>query len=240
VKTHVPVNCDRMDPRCFVDHFNALASVTQNIHMNVQRLQHTVNDIRRNQQCGSIVESFMLKNFHKVMRSVERIENRVVEQVPESGAPRLTQDGVIKFSISSKGLTNQTSLTDVTVAFFTDNYPAGFALDKDSDSWKDLDLTERKKLRNHFGTIKRAVRMVLMHTDSFPPPRPDGSSESWKESLRGTATAAEQCIREDFSFGDKTISIYKLTSHPLMKYLEKSLKLPENTPECFRKIFKSD
>lgn len=103
----------RMDPRCFVDHFNALASsVTQNnTHVNVQRLQHTVNDEHQNQQCGSIAESFMLKNFHKVMKSVERIKNRVMGQVPESDAPRLTQDGVIKFSISSKGLTNQTSLT---------------------------------------------------------------------------------------------------------------------------------
>ncbi|KAG7361851.1 hypothetical protein IV203_036952 [Nitzschia inconspicua] len=35
-----------MDPRCFVTHFNALSSVTQNIHMNLQHQQHAINDIR--------------------------------------------------------------------------------------------------------------------------------------------------------------------------------------------------
>ena len=76
--------------------------------------------------------------------------------------------GVIKSSISSKGLTNRTSVADVTTAFFEDNYPAGFSLDKESDFWKDTDASERKRLRNHFAAIKRAVRMVLMHADSYP------------------------------------------------------------------------
>ena len=182
----------------------------------------------------------MIKDFHKAMKSVERIENRVVGQVPESDAARSTQDGVVKFSISSKGLnTNQASVANVTVAFFTNNFPAGFALDKGSDSWNDMDLNERKKIRNHCGTIKRAVRMALMHADSFPPPSPEGS-EPWKESLGRMATAAEEHTCEDLDFGKKVITIHEPTKHQDLKTLEANLKLPDDTPEHPRKLFKSD
>ena len=88
----------------------------------------------------------------------------------------------------------QTSVTDATVWFFIENYPAGMALDINSDSWKDLENTERKKLRNLFASIKRAVRMVLMHTDSYPLIPEDPSQ--YKEFLRRTATVAEERIRK--------------------------------------------
>ena len=98
------------------------------------------------------------------------------------------------------------SVADVTVSFFVDNYPAGFKKDKDSDSWNDLDPTERKRLRNHFAAIKRAVRMVLMHADSYPTIPDD------KESIRRLATAAVERIRNELEFGNKTITYYKLTA----------------------------
>ena len=87
-------------------------------------------------------------------------------------------------------------MADITTAFFVDNYPAGFSLDRESDSWKDLDASERKHLRNHFAAIKHAVRMVLMHTDSYPL-TPD------KEAVRKIATAAEERIRNKLDFGNK-------------------------------------
>lgn len=179
----------------------------------------------------------MFENLQKVMKSVERIENRVVGQTsgpdtPRSG-PRPPQDGVIKFSISSKGLTKQMSVADVTVAFFIDNYPAGFILDKESDSWNDLNVQEKRRIRNLFGTIKRAVRIVLLHSDSYPL-TPD------KETIRRVAYDAENRIRRDLEFGKKSVSIYTLTQHDNIKELEKTLKLPDNTPEDARKFFKSD
>lgn len=145
---------------------------------------------------------------------------------------------VIRFSITSKGLTNNMSLTDVTVAFFVDDYPAGFALDKDSDSWSDIGSTEKKRLRNHFFIIKRAAKMVLMHAQSYPLIPEDPSK--YKEVIRRIATAAEECTRNDFEFGNKKISIHTLTNHPATKTLEKTLKLPDNTPEAMRRFFKSD
>ena len=226
-----------MDPRCFVDHFNVLASVTQNINVNVQRLQHMVNDIRRNQQSERLLGSIMYEDFHRVMKSVERLEKYVVGHTKEVPSTP-TQHDVIRFSISSKALTNRMSLTDVTIAFFVDNYETGFILDKKSDMWGDLDLSERKRLRNLFFTIKRAVRMVLMHADAYPE-KPECITD-YKEVVRKIAQPAEERIRNELGFGKKTISIYKLTSHPSIKTLEKSLKLPENTPEHANKFFKID
>ena len=92
-----------MDLLCFVDHFNVLASVIQNLQTNVQHLQHTVNDIRRNQQTNRILDDFMLENFHKLVKSVKRIENRVCgEQSRASQSNPTSEDGAIKFSMSSE------------------------------------------------------------------------------------------------------------------------------------------
>lgn len=153
-----------MDPRCFVDHFNALASVTQeSTHVIVQHLRHQflkndITEILRD-------ETSVRYNLLSMASSIHRIENHLMGySKSDMPAPR----GVIKFSISSKGLTNQRSVVDVTIAFFVDNYPAGFTLDKESESWKDQDASERKRLRNHFAAVKRAVRMILMHLDSYP------------------------------------------------------------------------
>lgn len=73
-----------MDPRCFVDHFNALSHVIQNINVNVQHLQHAVSDICLNQQRESVLESVMLDNFHKLTKSVDRIEKHAVGKIPDS------------------------------------------------------------------------------------------------------------------------------------------------------------
>jgi len=57
------------------------------------------------------------------------------------------------------------------------------------------------------------------------------------------ATAAEERIREALSFEDKTISMHKLEKalkDPNMKELERTLKLPVNTPEDAHKFFESD
>jgi hypothetical protein len=228
----------RMDPRCFVDHFNALASVTQSMHMELQNQKHMINDLRNSSRHEALTGDFLIRKIISTNRSVQRIENHLMGETPRPDAPP-SSEGTIKFSISNKGLTNQMSLADVTTAFFADNYPAGFALDMKSDSWKDLDQKERKKLRNRFQIIKRAVRMVLMHADSYPLPPEDPSQ--YKEVIRGIATQAEERIRNEFCFAKKTkISIHTLTTHLEMKTFEKTLKLPENTPEEARKFFKSD
>ena len=226
-----------MDPRCFVDHFNTISHVVQNMNVNMQRLQHQVSDIRRNQQCERITASCLFENLHKLTKAVERIERHVVGNLPEPSnnalAPNISS--VIKFSVSSKALTNLTSIADVTVAFFMDDYPTGYQRDLKDELWSDLPMNERKKLRNLYSTIRRSVRFVLMHVDSFPP---KSSPKSWKESLRSVATIAQEQIRERLGFGDKVITIYKLTDHVAIRKLEKSMKLPDDTPEDICKILK--
>lgn len=222
-----------MDPRCFVDHFNALASVTQSINMKLQQQQHMINDIHRTLGAERAINNeYIIGKIYNMDRSMRRLENHLIGKVPKPDVTPSSQC-VIPFSISSKAFTKQMTVTDATVQFFVDKHPAGLILDMKSDSWKDLDSTEKKRLRNLFNSTKRAVRMVLMHADSFPP-TPD---KQFKETLRRTATAAEERIRNDFGFGDKTISIWKLADHPMTKTLEKTLELPENTPEDIRKIF---
>jgi hypothetical protein len=149
--------------------------------------------------------------------------------------------GVIRFSISSQSLPKYASLSDVTTAFFVDNYCAGYAMDTKSPPCNELDSQQKKSLRNKFGSIKHAVRMVLMHADAYPV-MPNNPSE-YKGVIHAIATAAEKRILDAFGLEDKTISIYKLEKQlklPAMKELEKSLRLPDNTPDDMRKFFKKE
>ena len=217
-----------------MDHFNALASVTQNLQTNVLRLQHTVNDIRRNQQTGRPLDDWMLENFQKLSESVERIENRVCGESRASPSKPTSDDSAIKFSVSSESLTKQMPVSDVAVTFFVDNCLEGFQLDKESDSWNDLLQPERKKLRNFFGAIKRAVRLLLSFCDSFP-------CSLDKETLCRVFSDAETLTRDHLRFEPhKNLTIYLLTQHPKAKELEKAMKLPDNTPDPLRKFFKSE
>ena len=74
----------------------------------------------------------------------------------------------MKFLVSSKTLTTQSDMADVFTAFFVDNYPVGFRIDKECDIWKDLETQERRRLRDLFRVIKRVVRVMLMHADKYP------------------------------------------------------------------------
>ena len=131
------------------------------------------------------------------------------------------------------------SVSDVFVSFFYEDHRAGFELDKNSEAWKeDMEKPEKKTHKNLFGKIKRAVRFLLMHADEFPL-IPDDPSK-YKEVLRRSATAAEERIRNSLDFGDKKISIYTMVNLPNLKDLEKKLNLPANTPEDWRKFFKSN
>lgn len=129
-------------------------------------------------------------------------------------------------------------MSDVFVSFFYENYRAGFELDKKSEVWQeDMDDSDKKKYKNLFARIKRAVRMVLMHADDFPL-IPDDPSK-YKEVLRRIAKAAEERIRDRLDFGDKKISVYTLTNLPQIKDMENELNLPANTPDDWQKWFKS-
>ena len=230
-----------MDTRCLVDHYNQLASIAQTNHMELQHQKHTLNDIRNAFNVESkITSSHVVERIINIEKSIRRLEEHLV---PIGGIPRPTPThsrGLIGFHISIKKLPKLASLTDTTVAFFVDDYPGGYKKDINSPYWEELDSQERKSLRNKFSTVKRAVRMVLLHADSYPL-MPENPSQ-YKNVIRDIATTAEARIRETMGFDDKTIiSRHKLEKQlklPEVKKHEKTLKLPEDTPEDIRNFFK--
>jgi len=230
-----------MDTRCFTDHFNALASTAQANHMELQQQRHTLNDIRNALTTESkITNSFIVERLFNIEKSVRRLETHMIgEAAKPSPVP---SKGIIRFSISSKSLPKYASLADVTTAFFVDDYRAGYAFDTKSQSWNELDSQGKKSLRNKFATIKRAVRMVLLHADCYPVVDENHPSQ-YKDVIKGIVTPAEKRLREALGFDDdKTLSIYKLEKElkqPAAKELGKSLKLPDNTPDDARKFFNS-
>lgn len=124
-----------MDPRCFSDHFSTLASVTQNIHMNLQHQQHMINDMRNHLRCEkALTKDFVLGQPHTMMRSIQRLENHLIGK-PTARLPSLDAPRTIPFSISSKGLTNQMSVVNVFVTFFAKDCRIGHELDK--NNWKE-------------------------------------------------------------------------------------------------------
>ncbi|KAG7356501.1 hypothetical protein IV203_001187 [Nitzschia inconspicua] len=229
-----------MDTRTLIDHFNALASVAQANHMELQRQRRVLNDIRNAFNVESkITSSFIIEKLFKMERSIRRLEENLIGEAPASAPP--PSKGVIRFSISSKGLPKNASLSEVTTAFFADDYMTGYLLDTKSPSWNELDAQEKKSLRSKFSCIKRAVRIVLQHADSFP--LKSNNPVQYKDLIRGIATKAEEKIRENLGFDSKTITIYKVEKQltlPRMKGLEKSLNLPDNTPDDMRKFFNSN
>jgi hypothetical protein len=177
-----------MDPRCFIDHFNALSSLAQSTHHVVQQLRRQLNDMTE-----IMTHNLQLNNQHyftqsALVDSVRRIESHLGGNRPQSVPPQPSSD-ITKFTVSSKGITNHMSVSDVFVSFFSEDYRAGFELDKKSEAWKeDMGVPERKRYKNLFAKIKRAIRMVLMHADKFPL-IPDDPSK-YKEVLRRTASVS--------------------------------------------------
>lgn len=214
--------------------FNALASLTQNMHMSLQHQQHVINDMRAHTCSESVLrDEFVLSKPHAMAGSIQRLENHLVgEAKPDAILSFHRSKVIMRFSISRESLTKDASVAEVTVRFFVDDCAAGFDSDKRSDSWKDLDKQEKKSVRDHFQSIKRAVRMVPMHADSFPDP-----STQLKERLRLMATSAEERTHNDLGFGNRRITVHTLTQHPDIKTLENTLKLPDNAPEEMRKFF---
>ena len=158
-----------LDPRSVAGHFNTLASTTQSTHVIVQQQRQQLNDlmemIRRERSLNT-------QNCFKacdVVSSIRRIENHLPGKLHPESPQSKPPSNVIKFSVSSKGLTNQMPVADVFVSFFDKDGRTGFELDKKSDSLKeDMDALETKHCKNKFANIKRSVRFVLMHSCSYP------------------------------------------------------------------------
>lgn len=226
-----------MDTRTLIDHFNLLASIAQSNHMELQRQRHILNDLQQAFNVESKITScFIVERLFNMERSLKRLEENLL---PEAPKPKSPLKRALMFSVSSKCLSTSASLAEVTTAFFVDDYRTGYDLESKSPAWNELDPPARKKLRNKYSLIKRAVRLVLMHADSFP--LVSNNRAQHKKDVSAMTRAAEERIRIVLRFDPKsTITRSKLEKQPGLKELEGSLKLPDNTPGDWHKFFKTD
>lgn len=148
------------------------------------------------------------------------------------------------FSVNLKDLNSSSySLSEVTVKFFAEDYRTGYARETKSPIWREHDERAKKKIHNEYSLVKRVVRLVLMHADSFP--QMSNNRPQYKQDVFALARPAEERIREALGFSEATITRRKLEKQPGLKELEDSLKLPDNmfklpdnTPDDWRKYFK--
>jgi len=183
-----PTGGTLMDTRTLIDHFNLLASIAQSNHMELQRQKHILNDLQQAFTVESkITSAFIVERLFKMETSLKRLEENLL---PEAPKPEHPLKRTLMFSVSSKCLSTSASLAEVTTAFFVDDYRTGYDLESRSPSWNKLDPQARKKLRNKHSLTKRAVRLVLMHVDSFP--LDFNNSAQHKKDVFSTARSAEE------------------------------------------------
>ena len=135
----------KLDPRCFIDHMNSIASLAQSNHHVIQQLRRQLTDMQE-------IMTHYLTSTHKhlhetrsVVESVQRIDRHLLGKRPIPVSPQPSFD-VTKFTVSSKGITNQMSVSDIFVSFFYEDYRSGFEVDKKSEAWKeDMDVPKLQK-----------------------------------------------------------------------------------------------
>jgi hypothetical protein len=77
-----------MDTRNLIDHFNALASVAQANHMELQHHRHLLNDIRSAINVESkITSSFIVERMFNIEKSLRRLEENLIGEAPKPPTP---------------------------------------------------------------------------------------------------------------------------------------------------------
>jgi len=77
-----------MDPRCFTDHFDTLATLVEANHMERQRHQHMLNDLQSALTKESkITSSFIAGKMFNMERMLQRLESNLVGEAPKPTAP---------------------------------------------------------------------------------------------------------------------------------------------------------
>lgn len=158
-----------VDTRTLVDHHEAVAAVAQANHMELLHQRHTLNDIQQAFNVESrIASEFTIGELFSAEKSLKRSEENLLHHVSPPTLPP-SSHGVLMFSVSLRSLSASASLSEITTAFFVDDFCTGHDIESKSPAWTDLDTRTKEKLRRKCSLIKRSVRPVLMHADSFPP-----------------------------------------------------------------------
>lgn len=224
-----------MDPRCFIDHFNTLATTFLCLEAKMWNQATNLQDVKRQNAKLIDQQGQLVDIVNHQQRLLEKISSRlhISSRAEVKGTPKTFL--TLPFSVASRSLSTRAGIAEVTVGWFMDNYILGFAEEKKSAAWKKQDDRERRSIRNKFNSIRRAVRMMLMHFPNYP--RMNGDPKQIRQTITSLSKDAEEQIRTKFGFGTKIITIYKLEANSMMKEHERSMKLPEDTPDAMKKFF---
>lgn len=224
-----------VDPRCFVDHVNALTSIANASHMELQRQRHILNDIRSAFNVESkITSTFIVDKLLGMDKAIQRLEKHILGTPPETEVKPAVD--AITFSTLSVGLGQKPSLSEVTVAFFVEDYINGYEREKRLWDREKKDERDKKSIRRKFSIIKKAVRVVLLHAASFPlQPKPPGN---YRRHVQTIAEAAEESIRKSLNVDKNRLTVYTLEKLLKDSPLDPNLQLPTNTPSDMVTYFK--
>lgn len=203
--------------------------MNQSTDVQVQQLRHQMSDVIDIIRCDRIDA----KDPRSITQTIRRLENHVLgnDENPITSSSTLVK----KFSVSANSLSRHASVVDATVLFFVDDFP-GVISEQRSDSWKDeLSDKEKKSLRNRHSSVKRAVRMAMMHTESFP----SQSDRRLKHSLRKVTEKAVEKLRSNCRLPeDETITAHTAANDSgQTSGCEMTVKLPANLPVSWCEAF---
>ena len=237
-----------LDPRCFVDHINALSAHYQALH-NLSCQQTT--DIRqltglvRGLQ-GQVQKQTELLDFLVAGRNQQQIAVPVSPSAAGSPSKNSTDlleaspaSYVKRFSVGFSALGQRCTISDRFVFFFAEMAKAGYEKDKDTAG---VSQEEKKKTRNDFTRLKRTVKIMLLFCESYPSPRPTNAADlqQWLSDLRRMAVEAENSLRTLFypEIPEKIMLQSALTGKAITSAMKEwenvdsseHRDLPENTP----------
>ena len=228
-----------MDSRCFVDHFNELASVTRSNQMELQRHRHLLNDMHYG-LVGietQLTNKYVLDKLHNLEIMFQRLEGALQLQLPPPPAlPAYPPPGQIRFTVLCNQLSKRPSVVEVMTGFFLEDYRASYALEKKSPWWQDKPKSEREAVVKKFCLYKRIAKVVLGHADAYPL---RSSKPSDRAVITGILTVAENKLRERLGIAETgLLTVSKLEKQLAgLKDYEQSLELPTDTPLDMRDFF---
>lgn len=220
-----------LDARCFIDHLNTLTSMASANNSQLLQNKNKLNDLHHALTIQTPrTMDLLIKKVSYIESAVRRLEDAFVGQLHRPTKPP-ARVRAARFSVSSKGLQAYKTLSALTTAFFVEDFATGYARDKTTADWQNKEF--REPLTRLFSKVKRAVRLVLLFSDSYPKPNFP------KDAIRSVSEAAEKELRPALGACESdTLSPSTIEKKPFaeqVKALETSRQLPPDTPEDMKK-----
>lgn len=213
----------RFDPRCFVDHFNALTSAYYSLHSQHLIQAREMKDLRHDFAAMSRRNERMEKQLIESNKHIERIGNRIEVMTPTK--KKLDDEpieGVIPFySVTISRWRKDLGARDYFSNFFYDQCIEGYEREKASSVWSRLLPSEKVRIKNHHKKMKKFIKIMLFFCTQYPNSRPESVDElvKWKQDVARIAYVAETTLYECLGADPKRkkFSFDYILSHPLVK-----------------------